>query len=324
MQHPYGWLSLAPPIVAIVLAIATRQVVLSLVCGIFAGAMIMSGGDPFTAVYHTWETHLWQTFVDTGKLRVFSFTILMGAMIGVITNSGGMRGLIDIVTPFASNRRRGQLATWLMGLLIFFDDYANTMLIGNTLRPICDRLRISREKLAYLVDSTAAPVAGLAPLSTWVAVEIDYIGSGLTAIPNDGLSAFGLFLSSIPYRFYIWSALILVPITAWLGRDLGPMVAAEQRAVASDGKAGFRRLLERDYALLVTDVEMPVMDGLELATRVRALEASGGEIIELSEDIKDSTYHLFQRSLKSNNGSKLDGWESSLRLLAKEDPSFLH
>lgn len=236
--HPYGWLSLLPPLVAIVLAIVTRRIVFSLIVGIFAGALLMAGGNPLVAIYHTWETHLWQTLIDPGKLRVFSFTILMGAMVGVITCSGGMRGIIVLIEPYASNRRRGQLATWFMGLLIFFDDYANTMLLGSTLRPVCDRLKISREKLAYLVDSTAAPVAGLAPLSTWVAVEIDYIASGLDSIAApDGMSAFGLFLASIPYRFYIWSALLLVPISSWLGRDIGPMVAAEQKAAAGDGPA---------------------------------------------------------------------------------------
>lgn len=229
--HPYGWLSLLPPVVAIALAIATRRIVFSLVSGIFAGALLMSGGHPLIAIYHTWETHLWQTLIDPGKLRVFSFTILMGAMIGVITRSGGMQGLIQLVEPYASDRRRGQFATWVMGLLIFFDDYANTILLGSTLRPVCDRLRISREKLAYLVDSTAAPVAGLAPLSTWVAVEIDYIGNGLESISSHEMTAFGLFLASIPYRFYVLGALLLVPITAWLGRDLGPMIAAEQRAI---------------------------------------------------------------------------------------------
>ncbi len=229
--HPYGWLSLLPPVVAIALAIATRRIVFSLVAGIFAGALLMSGGHPLIAVYHTWETHLWQTLIDPGKLRVFSFTILMGAMIGVITRSGGMQGLIQLVEPYASDRRRGQFATWVMGLLIFFDDYANTILLGSTLRPVCDRLRISREKLAYLVDSTAAPVAGLAPLSTWVAVEIDYIGNGLESISGSGMTAFGLFLASIPYRFYVLGALLLVPITALLGRDLGPMIVAEQKAI---------------------------------------------------------------------------------------------
>ena len=230
MEHPYGWLSLLPPLVAIVLAIATRRIVLSLIVGIFAGAMLMASGNPITAVYHTWETHLWNTLVDSGKLRVFSFTLFMGAMIGVITRSGGMQGLIQLVSPYANNRKRGQLATWILGILIFFDDYANTILLGSTLRPICDRLKISREKLAYLVDSTAAPVAAIAPISTWVAVEIEYIASGLEGVSADGLTGFGLFIASIPYRFYVWTALFLIPITALLGRDFGPMLSAERKA----------------------------------------------------------------------------------------------
>ena len=234
-DHPYGWLSLLPPVVAIVLAIATRRIVLSLMIGIFAGSLLMAGGNVFVAVYQTWETHLWTTLIDPSKLRVFSFTLLMGSLVGVITRSGGMKGLINVVSRWASNRRRGQLATWGMGLLVFFDDYANTILLGSTLRPICDRLKISREKLAYLVDSTAAPVAGVALVSTWVAVEIDYIANGLDAVPHTGLTSFGLFLASIPYRFYVLTALLLVPLTAWLGRDFGPMLKAERLTV--DGQA---------------------------------------------------------------------------------------
>lgn len=236
--HPFGWLSLTPPIVAIVLAILTRRIVLSLVLGILAGALVMSGGNPLVAVGHTWETHLWSTLIDPGKMRMFSFTLLMGAMIGVITRSGGMQGLVQLVSPYASTRRRGQLATWLLGILVFFDDYANTMLLGSTLQPVFERLRISKEKLAYLVDSTAAPVAALAPLSTWVAIEIDSIASGLEMLPEAELGgAFGLFIASIPYRFYVWMALLLVPMTAILGRDFGSMSRAEQRTLAGEDAA---------------------------------------------------------------------------------------
>jgi len=237
-EHPYGWLSLLPPFVAIMLAVVTRRIVLSLITGIFAGALLMANGDVLTAINRTWETHLWNTLIDPEKLRVFSFTLLMGAMIGVITRSGGMRGLIDLVSPWANNRRRGQFATWILGLLIFFDDYANTILLGSTLRPICDRLKISREKLAYLVDSTAAPVAGIALVSTWVAVEIDFIANGLEAVPGSELSPFGLFLSSIPYRFYVLVALCLVPMTALLGRDFGSMLVAERLTAAGEKSAG--------------------------------------------------------------------------------------
>ena len=233
--HPYGWLSLAPPIVAIVLAIATRRAVVSLLAGIFVGALLTTGGDFLQAFYDTCEVHLWPTFTDPGKLRVFSFTLLMGAMIGVICRSGGMQGLIGLISPLAKTRRGGQLTTWLLGLVVFFDDYANTMLLGNTLRPVCDRLKISREKLAYLVDSTAAPVAGLALVSTWVAVEIDYVREGLEILgPDTSLQAVDLFVASIPYRFYVLLALVLIPIIAITGRDYGPMLKAERLRLRQD------------------------------------------------------------------------------------------
>ncbi|MEM8680759.1 MAG: Na+/H+ antiporter NhaC family protein, partial [Planctomycetota bacterium] len=139
VSHPYGWMSLLPPIAAIVLAIATRRVVASLIAGIFVGSLVTTHGKVWQAIVDTCEVHLWPTLVDPGRLRVFSFTLMMGAMIGVMTRSGGMRGLINLVAPLANTRRRGQLTTWLLGMLIFFDDYANTILLGGTLRPICDR-----------------------------------------------------------------------------------------------------------------------------------------------------------------------------------------
>ena len=227
--HPYGWISLLPPLVAIVLALVTRRAVPSLLMGIFCGAMITNGGDPIGSLVDFCEIHLWPTLADPGKLRIFSFTILMGAMIGVISRSGGMLGLIQLVSPIAKTRRGGQLTTWMLGLVVFFDDYANTMLLGGTLRPLCDRLKISRQKLAYIVDSTAAPMASLTVLSTWVAIEVDYIAEGLEEV--DGASttrAMELFIASIPYRFYAILALLMVPLIALWGRDFGPMLQAEQ------------------------------------------------------------------------------------------------
>jgi Na+/H+ antiporter NhaC len=154
----------------------------------------------------------------------------MGGLIGLIIRSGGMQGLVRLIAPLASNRRSGQLTTWLMGMVIFFDDYANSLLIGNTFKPVCDRLKISREKLAYIVDTTAAPVAGLSLLSTWVAVELEFIDQGIGAIGGStNLAAIELFIDSIPYRFYVLGALFLVPLIAWTGRDFGPMWVAESK-----------------------------------------------------------------------------------------------
>ena len=241
MNHPYGWISLAPPLAAIALAIVTRRILISLLAGIFLGALIMARGDLVTAVGETLEIHLWRTFVDEGKLRVFSFTLLMGAMVGVINRSGGMRGLVALVTPWASSRRRGQLSVWVLGLLVFFDDYANTILLGSTLRPLCDKLKISRAKLAYLVDSTAAPVAGLALISTWIAVELEYLQDGLNNLTTPiEAEVFELFVASIPYRFYVLLALLFVPAVAILGRDFGSMLSSERACLdRAGGEADF-------------------------------------------------------------------------------------
>ena len=231
-EHPYGWLSLLPPLVAIALAMLTRRVLLSLTVGIFAGVAVVCQGDPLQTLAVGIRDHLWPALINPDKLHVFAFTMLLGAMIGVVNRCGGMQGLVNLVAPLAKTRRRGQVTVWFLGLFVFFDDYANTLLLGKTLQPLTDRLKISREKLAYLVDSTAAPVAGLALISTWVAIEIDYINLGLEQLETTPeVKASTLFLASIPYRFYVWGALLLVPIIALSGRDFGPMRLAEKDAL---------------------------------------------------------------------------------------------
>ena len=179
------------------------------------------------------ETRLWASLADQSHFRVFVFTALMGAMIGVIQRAGGMQDVVSRLAPLSGSRRGGQLLTWALGLLVFIDDYANSLLLGNTMRPLCDRMRISREKLAYIVDSTAAPVSGLALVSTWVAGEIANIDEGLRQVElaGEGVEAFGLFLQTIPYRFYVLWALLFVPLNAWLKRDFGPMLTAERKAL---------------------------------------------------------------------------------------------
>ena len=171
----------------------TRRIILALFAGVFAACLILSSGNPLKAVIRCVSEDLFNSLFKVEHLQVFAFTLLVGGMVGVIHSSGGMRSLVLLLEPFASDRRRGQLFTWIAGLVIFFDDYANTLLLGTTFQPVTDRLKISREKLAYIVDSTAAPVAGLALISTWVAGEVNFIGTGLQQIDvhdSDGLSFF--------------------------------------------------------------------------------------------------------------------------------------
>jgi Na+/H+ antiporter NhaC len=227
-DHPYGLLSLLPPLAAITLAIVSRRVVISLLVGVFVGALVLQDWNLPAAIVATCKDHLWPSLANADHLRVFTFTLLMGAMVGVIHASGGMHGVVNALSPLARNRRSGQLTTWALGLIVFFDDYSNTLLLGGTMQPLADRLKISRAKLAYLVDSTAAPVAGLALISTWIAVEVGYIDDGFAKLPVGAVQVdgFGVFIASIPYRFYVLWALALVAIIGATGRDFGPMLAA--------------------------------------------------------------------------------------------------
>ena len=167
--------------------------------------------------------------MDADRLAIIIFTCFLGGMVGLITKSGGTHGVIELLTPYATSPRRGQLATAAMGMLIFFDDYANTLIVGPTMRPITDRLKISREKLAYIVDSTAAPVVCLFPISTWVGFELGLIGEAFKGIGLE-VDPYTTFISSIPYRFYPIFALTLVITLALSRLDFGPMRWAERRA----------------------------------------------------------------------------------------------
>jgi Na+/H+ antiporter NhaC len=174
--------------------------------------------------------------VDYDHLKIIVFTLTIGGMVGVVAANGGTRAAVERVARWASSRERGQLATWFAGLIVFFDDYANAMIVGPSMRPVTDRLRISRAKLAYIVDSTAAPVSSIALVGTWVGAEIGYIKDGLdnvraaVTVPAflDGVTEYGAFLWSIPYRFYAILALVMVFLVGWLGRDFGPMKKAER------------------------------------------------------------------------------------------------
>lgn len=241
-EHPWGWLCLLPSVVTIIVAVVTHRVVPALLIGVFSSALILENWNPIEATERFVALQLWPALIDSDRLSVFAFTTLMGAMVGLINRCGGMRGLVEVGSKLARTPRSGQLTGWMLGLFVFFDDYANSLLLGKTLQPLTDRLKVSREKLAYIVDSTAAPVAGLALVSTWVATEIQYIQNGLDNVSPDLEGKGGvLFLASIPYRFYVWIALFLVPLLALTRREYGPMYKAEMRARQGD-PVGYRNI----------------------------------------------------------------------------------
>jgi Na+/H+ antiporter NhaC len=256
-----GWLSLLPPLVAIALALATREVILSLFAGIWLAALLLVGFNPVSATTMSLDSFILEPLTDSDHVAIVLFSLMLGGMVGVVSRSGGAQGIVEVLRPYATTRRRGQFFAWLSGLIIFFDDYANTLIRGNTMRPMTDELRISREKLAYIVDSVAAPIAVIAPISTWVGFEISRIGDSLRATAEQttdpvvqaallagAQNPFNVFLHSIPYLFYPIFAMALVLMIALTGREFGPMRKAELRALSGGG-------LYRPGATLAADVE---------------------------------------------------------------------
>lgn len=224
-----GWWSLVPPLVAIILALLARQVVVALFVGIWVGATIIFGFNPFYGLLYSLTEYIGRAAAVYDKLSILIFSLVLGGMVGVISKMGGTQGIVDRLSVYASNSKRGQFVTWLMGVFIFFDDYANTLIVGNTMRPLTDKLKVSREKLAYLVDSTAAPVANIAVISTWIGFELSLIGAAFVALGITD-NAYITFFKTIPYNFYPIFALIFGLTIALSGRDFGPMLKAERRA----------------------------------------------------------------------------------------------
>ncbi|UCF94324.1 MAG: hypothetical protein JSW39_09250 [Desulfobacterales bacterium] len=224
-----GWLSLLPPLIAIALALWVKDVIVSLSLGVFVGALALTGWNPFAAFSMFIVEFIVKALTDADHASIILFSMLLGGMVGVVSKNGGTLGIVERVAPYATTSRRAQIASWLMGMLIFFDDYANTLIVGNTMRPITDRLRVSREKLAYIVDSTAAPVSSIFPITTWIGFEVGLIAAGFAAL-DIPYNAYNTFLASIVYRFYPIFCLVMVFAVGWFGRDVGAMLKAEQRA----------------------------------------------------------------------------------------------
>ncbi|MEX2584814.1 MAG: Na+/H+ antiporter NhaC family protein [Balneolaceae bacterium] len=241
------WWSLLPPLVAIGLALLTREVILSLFSGVWIGAWILAGFDPFAGTAHSLSLLL-DAMANRDHAAIILFSLLLGGMVGIMSRSGGTLGVVERLSRFAQDRFRGQLMIWLSSFAVFFDDYANTLIRGNALRPMSDRLLISREKLAYIIDSTAAPLAVSAVITTWIGFEITQIRNAFETMAASASSpehaaqlqagadsAFMIFLHSVPYLFYPILALLFVLMVILTNRDFGPMLQAERRAVSGGG-----------------------------------------------------------------------------------------
>lgn len=231
-----GAWSLLPPLIAIALALIFKEVVTSLFIGLLSGGVLVGWyqGNLLNGLKVSVQSILnavvpaGEGAGDQGHFSVIVFSLFIAAMVQVISKNGGMNALVRQITKRATTERSGLLTTWILGVAIFFDDYANTLIVGNSMRPITDKLKISREKLAYVVDSTAAPVAAIALVTTWIGAELGYIDEGLKQLSGfSRQSAYGVFLSSLKYSFYPILTLGFILLLIFTGKDFGPMLRSK-------------------------------------------------------------------------------------------------
>lgn len=226
--------TLLPPVIAIVLAFLTKNVVVSLFLGILSGSFIIniSGSNVFSALIQAFldlVNRALNSLADPWNAGIILQVLAIGGVINLVAKMGGAKAIAEALAKRAKTAKGTQLITWFLGLLVFFDDYANSLIVGPIMRPVADKMKISRERLAFIIDATAAPIAGLAIISTWIGLEVGLINDAFTGI-GVNVDAFGVFLNTIPYRFYNILILAFIVITALLAKEFGPMRDAELRA----------------------------------------------------------------------------------------------
>lgn len=233
MESSFGFLTLIPPLIAIVLAFLTKRVLISLFLGILAGGIIIVGGNPFSGIVYTLDTVI-KSMTDDWNARLLLFNLLMGSGIAFIWRLGGSEALTRWAKNKINSRRAAGVGAWILGIIVFFNDYINAAIVGNVFRDIYDEFKISTEKLSYILDSTAAPVATFF-ISDWIAFQIGMIKTGMDSAGIADISPFSAYIQSIPYNIYCILAVCLVGIIAISGKDFGPMLKAENRAL-TEGK----------------------------------------------------------------------------------------
>lgn len=225
----FGWISILPPLVAIVLAFVTEQVLLSLFLGIFLGATMLNGWNPVSGFLRAIDHYIVGSLADPDSASVIIFLLAIGGMIGLVNKMGGTLAVAERLGKKVNNPKSAQFFTWLLGILVFFDDYANSLIVGPTMSPLTDKNNISKEKLSYIIDSTAAPITGLAIVSTWVGYMVGVITDTYRNMGME-VNGYSIFLQTIPYMYYCIFSLFMVLMITLTQRDFGPMYEAEKRA----------------------------------------------------------------------------------------------
>jgi tetracycline resistance efflux pump len=300
-MDPYnaGWLSIVPPIVAIALALITKEVLSSLVLGILTGTLIYTVGTDGNVLMGTLES-AFSMMCKKVDFNILIFCSLLGALVYVVAMSGGSKAYGKWAVGHIKGRKSALAATSGLGILIFIDDYFNCLTVGTVMRPICDRYKIARAKLAYIIDSTAAPICIIAPVSSWAAA----VGSSLqgSKLFESDMAAF---IATIPWNFYALLCILMIFFIVFTGYDFGPMREAEERAARGEGLGAMNSSAEPPKANprgTIWDMIVPIVALIVFA--VLSLMYSGGYWG------KDAAYHTFQAALGNASAAPALVWAS--------------
>ena len=318
--------SLAPAFSAIIFAIITGWVIPALFLGCLIGAWLyMRMRSPEVVEQlkatadHLFRDTIWTDVLqDTFSLEIMGFVVFLFMSVGVMTRSGGIHGLVQLIQKFARGPVSSQLCSFVVGLLIFFDDYSNCVITGTTMRPLTDRNRVSREKLSYIVDSTAAPIAGISIFSTWVAYEVSMFKSQLPEVtdpnnvPYTESQGFLIFVETLPYRFYCIFTLAMVLLTIVLRREFGPMLDAERRTLKTGEPSA------EDASPMVSKDFEEIGPDEGTACRARNVLIPVGTLVLLS---LVGIFYLGYTDAVANGETLRDGWFDNILLFLEYSPS---
>ncbi len=234
-------MSIIPAIIAITIAFKWKNVYTALGLGLYTGIVIilLRAGNGILSFFEAFlqiPIFMVNSLADSWNAGIVIQVLLIGGLVVLISYTGGLQAMADKLSKYGNSRVSAQLITWIMGIIIFFDDYANALIVGPVMRPITDKAKISREKLSFIIDATAAPITGLVLISTWIGFEVSLISEQLTNLNIEGTTAMELFIGSLPFRFYNILMLCFIVLTIYLGREFGPMLKAERRAQTGEVK----------------------------------------------------------------------------------------
>lgn len=277
-------LSLLPPIIAIVLALLTKEVYSSLFVGILSGALIYSNGNLWNMVLTTFDTMI-SKICDSWNVGILIFLVMLGMMVSLVNKAGGSAAYGRWASKHIKTKAGALVSTSVLGMLIFIDDYFNCLTIGSVMRPVTDQFKISREKLAYIIDSTAAPVCIIAPISSWAAAVSSIAPEG------EGLN---LFIRSIPYNLYALLTLLCVVVTSVMGLDFGKMRMVELAAASKESE---ENAAADETKGAVLDLMLPI--GVLIVSCVTAMIYTGGFF-----DAESGCYHNFVEAFAGCDASQ--------------------